>query len=122
MSSFGIKLASVALFFLVIFLSGNWISHTGKPYSVFIFTIHKLIGLAAGVYLVLAVYQAYQANSINPIVVIAILITFLFFAGLVATGGLLSTETPLPASVAGIHKVFPYLAVISTGATIYLLS
>lgn len=38
------------LLFLFIFLSGFWLSHSGKPYNTLIFTIHKLIGLAAGVF------------------------------------------------------------------------
>jgi hypothetical protein len=47
MSTNQLRVVSAGLFFLFIFLSGFWLSRTGKPYSGIILTIHKLIGLAA---------------------------------------------------------------------------
>jgi len=39
-----LRVVSVGAGFLIMFLSGFWLSRTGKPYGTFIFTIHKLIG------------------------------------------------------------------------------
>ena len=38
-----IKIAVAGLLFLVIFLSGFWLDHSGKPYGLLVFTLHKLI-------------------------------------------------------------------------------
>ena len=115
------KLIGAAVFCLLIILSGFWLSRTGKPYSTLILTIHKLIGVGAGIYLISSVYRIYKVGSISPIGLTAVVVTILFFVGLVATGGLLSSEKPMPVVVSGIHKFLPYLAVLSTGATIYIL-
>ena len=115
------NLVKPGLFFLFIFLSGFWLSRTGKPYSMFISTIHKLIGLATGIFLVNTIYRIYMAVPISRIGITSIVATVIFFVGLVATGGLLSADKPMPAAVSTIHKLFPYLAVLSTGVTIYLL-
>ena len=115
------KLFSTGLFFLFILLSGFWLSRSGKPYSSLIVTIHKLIGLAAGVYLVMTVYRVYKTASINQMGIIATVVTVLFFIGLVATGSLLSTNNTMPGFVTVIHRVFPYLTVLSTGVTLFLI-
>ena len=45
----------------------------------------------------------------------------LFFVGLFVTGALVSIEKPMPAIVATIHHVLPYLALAATAGTLYLL-
>ena len=117
-----LKHVIAGLFFLFILLSGFWLSLIGKPYSMIIITIHKLIGLAIGIYLAISVYRLHQAGQLSPVGIAAIVVTIMLFIGLVTTGGLLSTEKPVPLVVSMIHKRFPYLTVLSSGVTIYLLS
>ena len=114
-------IVGAGLFFLFIFLSGIWLSHSGKPYGVIILTIHKLIGLAAGVFLVMTVYRIHQVAPLSPVEITAIVVTVLFFAGNVATGGLLSTDKPVPAAILRMHRITPVLTVLSTAVTLYLL-
>lgn len=121
MNTLRTNLVSAGVFFLFIFLSGFWLSRTGRPYSMLIQTLHKLIGVAAGVYLVRTVYQIHEAAPLSSLGIVAVVVTVLFFAGLVATGGLLSASKTMPGIVSGVHKLFPYLAFISTGVMIYLL-
>ena len=121
MSTNQLRVVSAGLFFLFIFLSGFWLSRTGKPYSVIILTIHKLIGLAAGVFLVMTVYRIHQVAPLSPVEITAIVVTVLFFAGDVATGGLLSTDKPMPAVILKLHQITPFLTVLSTAVTLYLL-
>lgn len=116
------KLVSVGLFFLIIFLSGFWLNRTGKHYSMLIITIHKLIGLAMGIYLGLTVYRIHKATPLGPAQVTAIVVTILFFAVNVATGSLLSTNKLMPEAVSIINRFFPYLTVISAGIMLYLLN
>jgi hypothetical protein len=116
------KFVITGLFFLFIFLSGFWLSRSGKPHSMLTITIHKLIGLAAGLYLGLTVYRVHQATPLNTVQIAAVVITVLLFAVNVATGSLLSTNKAMPEAVALINKVFPYLTLVATGVTIYLLT
>jgi heme A synthase len=106
---------------LFIILSGFWLSRTGKPYSVLIQTIHKLVGVAMGVYLIRMVYLTHQTSPLNPVGTLVSVVTVLLFLGLVATGGILATEKSMPIVVTAIHKVLPYLTALSTGAVLFLI-
>lgn len=116
------KFASAGVFFVLIFLSGYWLNRAKKPYSMLMVTIHKLIGLAAGVFLGLAVYRIHQGTALSTVQLLSVIVTVLFFAINVGTGSLLSTNKPMPRTVLLINKWFPYVTVIATGVMIYLLS
>ena len=84
-------------------------------------TVHKLIGLALGIYLGRMVYQMHKVIPLSSTQIIAVAVTVLFFAVNVATGSLLSANKPMPEVVSVINKWFPYLTVVSTGVMIYLV-
>jgi len=121
MGTTGLRVVGTGLFFLFIFLSGIWLSHSGKPLNVIILTIHKLIGLAAGVFLVMTVYRIHQVAPLGPVEITAVVVTGLFFAGNVATGGLLSTGKPISVAILRMHQIIPFLTVLSTAGALYLL-
>jgi hypothetical protein len=109
--------------FLLIFLAGYWLSRSGKPYSTIVFNVHKLVAVAAVVLLGVNVYRIHRAGTLNAIELSAAIVAGLFFLGTMATGGALSIPTgkPMPAIVHRLHQVTPYLTVLSTAATLYLL-
>jgi hypothetical protein len=109
------------LFFLIMFPFGYWLSRMGKPYSNLLVTIHKLAGLGVGIYLVTSVYRAHQAAGLAPLQIAITTLTALIFIALVATGSILTAERTMPPIVAALHKVLPYLAVVSTGGLLYVL-
>jgi hypothetical protein len=109
------------LFFVFILISGFWLSRIGRPYSTLILTIHKLIGLAAGGYLIITVYRGYQASPPSILVVITTGFTVLLFLGLIATGGLISAHKSIPGFISAVHSLFPYLTVLSTAVMLYVL-
>ena len=124
------KIIITAVFFIFVFVFGFWLSRSGKPYNMLIFNLHKLIGLAMGVFLIVTVYQVHKTVAFTPFVISALLVTVLIFLVLVAAGGLLSFEAAgdlqnasqsLLNGVALAHKVLPYLALLSTAGTLYLL-
>lgn len=121
MSTTPLRLAGTALFFVLIFLFGFWLSRSGKPYNAAVFTFHKLIALGAGVFLVLTIYKVNQAVPLNPTQILAIVICAVCFAVTVVTGGLLSIDKAMPLFVLRLHQITPYLTLLSTAATLYLL-
>ena len=122
MNLIGSNLVSAGAFFLFIFLSGFWLNRAGRPHGMLPVTIHKLIGLALGVYLAWMIYQINKLIPLSSTQIIAVAVTVLFFAVNVATGSLLSTNKPMPEAISMVNKFFPYLTVISTGVMLYLLS
>lgn len=116
-----LRVIGTGLFFLFILLSGFWLSRSGKPYSAILFNIHKLIGLAALVFLLITIYQINQAATLSAIELTAGVVTGLFFLSTIISGGLVSIDKPIPAAISMMHKLFPYLTVLSTAVTPYLL-
>ena len=108
---------------LLTMASGFWLSNSGKPYSTLIFTIHKLIALAAIVATAVTINQLHKTAELGQALEIgAIVITALMFLCLLASGALMSILKQVPMGISTIHHIAPYLAVISSAATFYLLA
>ncbi len=117
------KLAITGGLFLFTLLSGVWLSHSGRPLNVAIFTIHKLIALATVIAAGVTIYNLHKITEMRPIVEIsAIIITGLLFLFLFITGALLSFDKPVSQAILAIHRITPFLAALSTAATLYLLA
>ena len=115
------KFIIAGLFFVFILLSGVWLSRTGRPLNVLILTIHKLISLAAVVYLGISVYRIQSVSPLSPVSLAAIVVSLLLFISLFATGGILSAAKTVPALVFKTHQVMPYLVIISSSVSLYFL-
>jgi hypothetical protein len=115
------KVIGTGIFFLFIFLSGFWLARYGKPHNVILLTIHKLISLAVIVFLGMTIYQVNQVTTLSKTELTTSIVTGLSFVVTIITGGLVSMETTMPAAITIVHKLAPYLTVLSTVATLYLL-
>lgn len=105
--------------FLLVILTGFWLSRSGKPYPVVVFTFHKLITMGTIVYLGILLYPISRSTPLQGGQVAAIAIIVVCFLALLTTGGLLSMDKVLPAIVHRLHQVLPYLTVTSVGITLY---
>ena len=115
------RVVGVGLFFLFIFASGIWLSRSGRPLKGSIFTVHKLVSLAAGVFLIITMHQLNRVAPLSATEWTAIVVTGLCFLGTVVFGALLSTDKPMPVTILRGHQIMPVLAVISTAVSLYLL-
>jgi succinate dehydrogenase/fumarate reductase cytochrome b subunit len=115
------RVVGTGVLFLVIFISGFWLSRAGKPYNVILSTVHKLIGLAAGVFLVVIIFQVNRTAGLSTTEWIVSVVTGLLFLVNGVSGGLVMTGNPMPAILSTIHRIVPYLIVLSTAATLYFL-
>ena len=116
-----IRIVGAGLFFLAIFLSGFWLSRTGKPYSSLYLNIHKLIALAAVVFLIMTVTRLNQVVRLNTVeLTVCIVIAFLFLTTIIS-GGLVSIPKELPAAITTLHHMLPYAVALATAVTLYLL-
>jgi hypothetical protein len=121
MSTTSLRLLGAGAFFLLIFASGFWLSRAGKPYGVALFTVHKLIALAAVVLLGWTAWQAHQAAPLAPAQLAALAAALVCALVMFVSGGLLSIEKTMPPFVLLLHKVFPYLTLLFSSAALYLL-
>ncbi len=115
------KIVLTGIAFLLLFVFGYALSRTGKPYHMFVFTVHKLITVGIIVYLAMTIYKMNQLSPLSPIQITVIVLTGLFFVATMATGALLSMDKVFPEFVHKLHKITPYLTLLSTSTTLYLL-
>lgn len=121
MSTISFEIIAALAFFLLIFVTGVWLSRSGNPYSPVAFNAHKLIALGAFVFLAVRTYPMFRLEPLGPAQMAAIAITALCFVVTIISGGLLNIGKPLPAIIATLHKLFPYLTVLSTAGTLLML-
>lgn len=119
MSSTLIILAAVL--FLLVFVSGIVLSLLGRPLNSGIFTVHKLVSIAAAGVIIYGIIQANKVTPLGTAEIAAIVVTALCFLGTVVVGVVLSFERPAPAIVKALHIILPVLTLISSGVTVYLL-
>jgi hypothetical protein len=122
MSTIQLRVAGAGVSYLFIFLAGFWLSRSGAPYNVLTLTIHKLISLAAIILLGITAYQTNQAARLGAIELLVVVVAGLLFIGTIATGGMLSTEKTMPDIVHRLHRITPYLTVLFTAVSLYLLA
>ena len=120
------------IFFLFILLSGLWVSprRESRITASCLHTSTSWSDLAAGIYLIRTVYLTHQATPLKAAQWTSIVITALLFLVTVAAGGLLSIldagnlqsmSQPMRTAVSLVHKFSPYVIIVSTGVTLFLL-
>ena len=121
MSTSQLWIVGAVCFYLVVFVSGFWLSRSGKPYNQAILSLHKLVALAGAILLGIVLYRVSRVARLSAAELAAGVVTGLFILGLFVTGALLSIDKPMPAIVSKLHHITPYLAVLSTAVALYLL-
>ncbi len=121
MNIFQLRFVNIGLFFLLIFASGYWLHHSGKPYGAILFNAHKLIGFGLFVLLVVRIYQLNLTTPLSGLEWITCVVAALSFIATIVFGGLISIDKTMPAFVSLAHKVLPYLTLLSTAFSLYLL-
>lgn len=112
---------STTLFFVIVFSFGYWLARTGKPYKGLTMNVHTLVSLAALGFLIVDIIQANKVSSLGILEWIVCGFTALFFIGSIVTGVLVNLKRPMPAFVLVMHKILPWLTLVSTGCAFYLI-
>ncbi len=123
MNTLSNKLVISGLVLVFTLLTGFLLSRLGRPYNGLVFNVHKLIALAAVIYLGISINQVRGSIPVNAAVWGLVGLAGLFFLSLFVSGAILSIGKPadVVAVMRTIHRVIPYLAVISLAAAVTLL-
>jgi len=108
--------------FLLTLFSGVWLSHFGRPLNTFIFTIHKLIALAAVIITAMQIYNILVDTGIQSTIITLIVIAGLCVLALFATGALMSIGLQVYNLLLNVHKAAFFMVAVSMVLIIYLLS
>jgi hypothetical protein len=121
MKTIDIRILSAGILFVLAIASGVWVTKLGRPLNAGVFTVHKLIALAALVLMIVIVGALAKGIVLNPLMILCIVLTFLFFAAMIATGAVLSFEKPAPGFVLMLHRILPALTLAASAATVILM-
>jgi hypothetical protein len=109
------------VFFLIIFAFGFLTSRSGRPHNSLLMNIHKLTALAVFGLLIIVFRRAYLDSPLSAFGIFIACLTGLLFIINGVTGGLVSVLNPTPLTISLIHKISPYLTLLSSTAVLYLL-
>jgi hypothetical protein len=110
------------LLFAVKFGAGYWLTRSGRPYSTILLTIHKLVALAIVAMVGITIHRLRRDVGLSGIEIVATILTGLLFLLTIASGGLVSADRPANTAMLIVHRAAPFLAVLSTAATLYLVT
>jgi len=124
METIATKLIVAGILSLLTLISGLIVSQSGRPLSIGLVTLHKLIAVGTIVLIGMAVNQLYKTADGRLVMgLIVMVIGGISFLSLIATGALLTREEmQLPELVLKVHQVAPLLALASSAITVYLLA
>ena len=117
-----LKFNTPIIIFLLTLASGVWLSHSGKPLNTVIFTIHKLIALAAVVITSMQIYNIFKNMEIQSILITLVIVAGLCVLALFVSGALMSVGLQVYDLLLNIHKMAMVLIAASMALIIYILS
>ncbi|HNZ30263.1 MAG TPA: hypothetical protein PLB12_05635 [Candidatus Goldiibacteriota bacterium] len=107
--------------YAVVIITGFVLSKYGKPFNTLVLTAHKLLALAAVVFMVIVIREHWAVFKGDMVSVTAAVFTGIFVTAMFATGAMLSFEKPAAKIVIAVHKALPYMILVTGAAVIYLL-
>ena len=119
--SITIKITFIAILFLLIVISGFWLSKKAKPYPVLLFNVHKLISLAAFILGGIVIYNLQKGIEITSGHLLLISATGVLFIFSIITGGLLNLDKPFYKLFRLIHRILSPIVIILTAIIFYLI-
>ena len=109
------------ILFILTVAAGFWVSKTGKPYNTGLFTLHKLLALAALVLAGIALAKLLIATPSQTLIMVLVVLAALSVIALFATGALMSIQKTVGSAWLLIHRMASILLVGSAGSAFWML-
>jgi len=116
-----LKITGIGFLFVLIILSGIWLTKTGKPYPSILFNAHKLLSLAGTILAGIVAYQLQKPIELSTQLTTIVIVTGIFLLVLIITGGLLNLEKSFFQVLRIIHRILSPLTIALVTLTFYLL-
>ena len=109
------------ILFVLTVAAGFWVTKTGKPYNIGVFTLHKLLALAAVVLAAIVIVKLLKIAPAQPMIIALIVVAAISVITLFATGALMSVQTTVGSAWLLIHRVAPFVLAGSSVSAILML-
>ncbi len=114
--------AAPAIVFLATLASGLWLSHTGRPLNTAIFTVHKLIALAAVIATARPAYTALKTSGSAGVPALLLGAAGIGVVALFVTGALMSMNRSAYGVLRTVHNIAPATVIVGVTLAMYLLN
>ena len=118
--SITLRITGIGLLFLLMILSGIWLTKTGKPYNPVLFNVHKILSLAAVVLAGIQAYALFRQVDTGSLEATLLILAAALFLVLIVSGGLLNEDFRIHDLLRIVHRITPVLAIAITGVLFYL--
>ena len=118
--SITLRITGIGLLFLLMILSGIWLTKTGKPYNPVLFNVHKILSLAAVVLAGIQAYALFRQVDTGSLEATLLILAAALFLVLIVSGGLLKEDFRIHDLLRIVHRITPVLAIAITGVLFYL--
>jgi len=115
------KLIISGILFFFLLVSGMWLSLLGRPLNMILFNVHKIIAIAVIVVLAFFILKLIKNMNLQPLELWFLVLSGIFLILAFASGAILSFEGLVNNFTRMVHKLMPYLAVVSMTITVLLL-
>lgn len=107
MNTITTRMIAIGALYLLMILTGIWLTKKGKPYSPLAVNLHKFITLAMLVLAVIQVISLNKTNGISGLVWVAVIIAAILFLMEMVSGGIISASKEEKVTVVKSHKIVP---------------
>jgi hypothetical protein len=114
-----LKIAGLGLLFLLMVLSGIWLSKAGRPYDPVLFNVHKVISVLAVVLAGIWVYYLYRGSGGSSLQLTLMVAGGVLYLLLIVSGGLLNLELSFSPVLRSLHRILPAVALVVTFVLFY---
>lgn len=116
------RIILIGIFYIVMIITGLLLSKRGRPLNTILFTIHKITAVLAIILTIMLAHKMQKEIAINPGEISVVAIAGICLAMTFISGALLSFDKLVHPVTSTIHKIFPYLSILSAAITFYLLT
>ena len=108
--------------YLLMFATGVVLTKKGKPYNMAVSAVHKLVSVAAIVFMVLTIIQLEKISGISAMQWVMIVVIGFFFIIAIGTGGFLAGHNEAPKPIVVLHKIAPLIVLVLSFVSLYSLA
>lgn len=116
----GLKIGINIGLIIITIIVGFFLHKTGKPYSTAMLAVHKLLTVGFTIFITLMVLQVLKLQSPDALFTWVLVLSAVSLAGLLASGGMLSTDKFFDAAL-WIHRICTGVFVVSIAIMLWQL-
>lgn len=116
-----LRVVLLAVAAIIVFVTGFLLTRAGRPYSAGILTLHKIIDVAAVIFIVVQVVMVARGAGLATIDWALVGVALLLVIATFATGGILSAGEQAAGWMLAAHRVLPWPLLMVLAGAVYRL-